>query len=118
MTISAVKLTLAIAAMLLGTAHMALTPFAYPIWTLDALWFVGSGLAILTGAAANIIGRDAENLSSRVMLGLVNLAMTGFFVAAWLVLPAPQVIVGGLLFAGLAVPYPPQGNAIYPQTGA
>ena len=112
MTISGLKLTLAIAAMLLGTAHMALTPFAYSTWTVDALWFAGSGLAMLTGAAANIIGRDAASRSSHFMLMLVNMAMTGFFVSAWLVLPAPQVVVGGLLFAGLAIPYQPQGKAI------
>lgn len=103
MTLDRLKLALAVAAMLLGTAHMALTPFAYPTWTIDALWFAGSGLAMLTGAAANIIGRDTASRSSRTMLMLVNMAMTGFFLSAWLVLPAPQVIVGGLLFAGLAV---------------
>jgi hypothetical protein len=96
-------LVLAIAAGLLGTGHLALTPLLYPGWTIDSLWFVGTGLAMLIGAGANVLGVSAGDRVRRAGLVLINLAMTVFFVSAWLVLPEPQVIVGGTLFAGLAV---------------
>lgn len=93
---------MAIAGGLLGGTHLALTPLAYPDWTIDALWFVGSGLAIVMAAAANITDYQSMGLRSQMLVTAVNLVMSGFFAAAWLVLPAPQVIVGGALFLGLA----------------
>jgi hypothetical protein len=96
-------LVLAIAAGLLGTGHLALTPLLYPDWTIDSLWFVGSGLAMLVGAGANVLGTSAGDRLRRSGLVVMNLAMVAFFASAWPVLPEPQVIVGGMLFAGLAV---------------
>ena len=102
MRIQTLGRALAIAAGLLGAAHLALTPLAYPNWTIDALWFVGSGLAIVVAAAANFDGFEKAELRSRLFVALINIAMSGFFAAAWLVLPEPQVIIGGVLFLGLA----------------
>jgi hypothetical protein len=96
-------LGLAIAAGLLGAAHLALTPLLYPAWTVDSLWFVGTGLAMLMGAGANLLGADAGGGMRRAGLVAMNLAMAAFFASAWPVLPEPQVIVGGALFAGLAL---------------
>lgn len=95
--------TLAIAAGLLGTAHLALTPLLYPDWTINSLWFVGTGLAMVTGAGANLLGIGGEGRMHGIGLVLINLAMAGFFASAWPVLPEPQVIAGGIVFAGLAV---------------
>ncbi|WP_379922692.1 hypothetical protein [Erythrobacter sp. R86502] len=94
---------LALAAGLLGFMHVALTPLAFATWTIDALWFAGSGLAIIAAAGANLIGFHASDLRRRAALTVINLAMGGFFAAAWLVLPEPQVIIGGALFFSLAV---------------
>jgi hypothetical protein len=94
---------LAIAAGLLGIGHLALTPLLYPNWTIDSLWFVGTGLAMLFGAGANLLGITTNGRTGRAGLVLMNLAMTAFFASAWPVLPEPQVIVGGILFAGLLV---------------
>jgi hypothetical protein len=96
-------LLLAIGAGLLGLAHLALTALLYPKWTTGALWFVGTGLAIVIGAMANIAAMTAADRTSRSILAVINAMMTGFFAAAWSVLPGPQVIVGGILFAGLAL---------------
>jgi hypothetical protein len=96
-------LALAVAAGLLGTGHLALTPLLYRDWTIDSLWFVGTGLAMLIGAGANVLGIGAGGRMRRAGLVLMNLAMTAFFASAWSVLPEPQVIVGGTLFGGLAV---------------
>jgi hypothetical protein len=103
MTLRGLTVVLATAAALLGTAHIGLTPLFYAAWTVEALWFVGSGLAMLAGASANFLSLGSAGRMSRSLTILIDVAMTGFFVSAWLVLPAPQVIVGGLLFAGLAV---------------
>lgn len=102
MTLGRLTLILAIAAALLGLAHVSLTPLIYPGWTTNGLWFVGTGLAILVAAAVNIVGRGMGGSLNASLITLVNLVMTGFFMAAWPVLPGPQVIVGGALFAGLA----------------
>lgn len=88
---------------LLGIIHLALTPMAYASWTIDALWFVGTGMAIIAVAAMNVIPGKAPGLGVRISLAAINIAMGGFFAAAWLVLPGPQVIIGGLLFVSLAL---------------
>jgi hypothetical protein len=98
-----ITLILAITCALLGTGHTALTPLIYPQWTENSLWFVGTGLAMLIAAAINIVGPGTGGKLNLSLIVLVNLAMTAFFVAAWPVLRAPQVIVGGVLFAALAV---------------
>lgn len=94
-------MVLAIIGGLLGLVHIALTPLAYADWTIEALWFVGSGLAIVVAAAANLAGFPSRGVAGSWIVTVINLAMAGFFGAAWLVLPGPQVIVGGLLFLGL-----------------
>jgi hypothetical protein len=58
---------------------------------------------MLTGAGANVLGANSGDRLRRSGLVVMNLAMTAFFASAWSVLPEPQVIVGGMLFAGLAV---------------
>ncbi|HZG09282.1 MAG TPA: hypothetical protein VEZ70_09925 [Allosphingosinicella sp.] len=95
-------LGLAIAAGLLGTGHLALTPLLYTGWTIDSLWFVGTGLAMLIGAGANLLAVGGGNRMRRAGLLSINLAMAAFFASAWPVLPEPQVVVGGVLFAALA----------------
>lgn len=101
MTQRRITFFLAGAAGLLGLAHLALTALIYDNWTTDALWFVGTGLAIVIGAAANFAAISSLDRTSRSIMVIINAMMTGFFVAAWPVVPGPQVIVGGLLFAGL-----------------
>lgn len=96
-------MALAIVGGLLGFVHLALTPLAYADWTIEALWFVGTGLAIVVTAAANVVGLRSSDGGNQWMLTAMNLAMACFFAAAWLVLPGPQVIAGGLLFIGLAL---------------
>ncbi len=102
MTLRRLTLGLAITAALLGAAHTALTPLLYRAWALDSLWFVGTGLAMLAAAAANVLALGASGRLARILIVLIDLAMAGFFAAAWPVLAEPQVIVGGLLFAALA----------------
>lgn len=102
MRLHTVARAIALFGVLLGFVHIALTPQAYPGWTIDALWFVGTGLAIVVAAAANVVSFQATGLRSRLLMTAINLAMGIFFAAAWLVLPGPQIVVGGLLFLSLA----------------
>lgn len=94
---------LAIVGGLLGLVHVALTPLAYADWTLEALWFVGTGLGIVVAAAANFVGFQSSHVGRQWILTAINLAVGCFFATAWMVLPGPQVIVGGLVFLGLAI---------------
>lgn len=94
---------LAIVAGLLGLVHIALTPLVYSDWTIEALWFAGSGLAIVVAATANFVRFQSSGVGSRWLVTAINLAMGCFFAAAWLVLPGPQVILGGVLFLCLAI---------------
>lgn len=103
MTVHRLTIALATAAALLGAGHIALTPLLYPGWTINALWFVGTGLAMMIGAAANILALASAGRVSRSVIIVVDLTMTAFFGSAWPLLSEPQVIVGGVLFAGLAV---------------
>jgi hypothetical protein len=103
MRVQTLNLALTIIGVLLGAIHLALTPLAYADWTTDALWFVGTGLAIVLAAAANLIEFQSSGVGSRLIVAAINFAMGCFFAAAWLVLPEPQVIIGGALFFALAI---------------
>jgi hypothetical protein len=103
MRLPAPRTALAMLAGLLGLVHLALTPLAYPEWTIDALWFLGTGMAMIVAAATNVIAGKAPGFGVRMSLAAINIAMSGFFAAAWLVLPGPQTIIGGLLFLSLAL---------------
>ena len=90
-------------ACLLGAAHLALTPLAYRGWEVDSLWFVGAGLAICFAAVANLVMAGRHERKARAALFLINLSMTSYFAAAYLILPEPQVIAGAAIFAALTL---------------
>jgi len=89
MRLQTFAVAMAIAGGLLGLVHIALTPLVYSDWTIEALWFVGSGLAIVLAATANFLGFQSSRAGSRWIVTTINLAIGGFFAAAWLVLPGP-----------------------------
>ena len=95
---------LACAGVALGALHLSLAILLFPGFSLDALWFAGSGLAILLGGMLNIFGRLAIYYrAGRIVLIGANVLVAGFFAMAWIVLPQPQVLVGFMLFAALGV---------------
>lgn len=91
---------IAFCALLLGVAHLAVGFAAYEAFTLDALWFAGTGLAIMSVAVSNF-SLPASGLRYKITYAAQNLIMVIFFAAAWIVLPAPQVAVGAVLFSAL-----------------
>jgi len=94
------RVTLAAAALLLGALHSSLA-LSHDRFTLDVLWFLGSGLAIVCVALSNLLLPLARSLFTDFGLSVQNACLIGFFGAAWFVLPQPQVIAGGVIFAGL-----------------
>lgn len=91
----------AIAALLLGLAHVAYTGRLHQALTLDALWFAGTGLALIAIALLNITALRAEGRASPGLVLAGNLATTGFLVLLWTVHQAPQVMAGLVLFVVL-----------------
>ena len=104
MTVARITTLLAGLALALGLGHMSFLLAGPPGWDLNRLWFAGTGLAFLLAALLNVIGRNAPGRSaSGLAVTAANLIVAGFFATAWPLLKGPQVIVGGLLFAVLAV---------------
>lgn len=89
----------------LGLMHLGLSALAWRNWSAEVLWFAGSGLAIVLAGLLNVvmIRAAARDRPQRLVWVLANLATALFFVGAWFVLPQPQVIVGGLVFALLGL---------------
>jgi len=87
-------------AVALGTVHLLFTFFAYNKFTHNTLWFIGSGLAIITAGFLNIVILRLTN-SDRVSLLLclmTNALFTILFALALTFLPEPQVWFGTTLF--------------------
>lgn len=91
--------------LVLGFLHLGLSALVWRHWNIEALWFAGSGLAIVVGGLVNVamirVGL-VDRVQKTVWL-FTNLALASFFALAWPVLKGPQVIVGGLAFALLCV---------------
>ena len=92
-------------ALFLGLIHLGLSAFAWRDLNEGALWFAGSGLAIVLGGLVNgvMIRADPVDRVQRAVWVLANVLMAAFFGLAWTVLKAPQVVVGGVVFALLCV---------------
>lgn len=92
-------------ALTLGLLHLGLAALAWRRWDASALWFAGSGLAIVLAALLNVamMRSGAVDRTQKAVWLLANLAAAAFFGLAWTVLQEPQVIVGGLVFALLGV---------------
>jgi hypothetical protein len=102
---------LAFAALLIGLLHVALTWPVYREASLDALWFAGSGLAIVGAALLNLVGLSAAPGPSRWAVAAMNLLLAAFFAAASLLLPGPQGPVGLAIFAALTAGFAWISNA-------
>lgn len=87
-------------ALALGLVHTGLALTA-PAFTQQLLWFAGAGLAIICVALSNIFRPAGKDVANTISVATQNLLLTGFFSAAWLVLPQPQVAIGGVVFAAL-----------------
>lgn len=89
--------------LLLGVLHLTLTLPMYGRLSLEALWFAGSGLAVICCALMNIVALRSRAPSGRWAIVIANLLIAAFFAAAWPLLPSPQVAAGFIIFIVLAV---------------
>jgi hypothetical protein len=94
----------ALLALLLGAVHIALTPLYYSTLSVPALWFVGSGLALLLIASHNLMLHRAPG--DRVAWRLTVLANVGGFAFAallvWVQLQPQTLLVGTVTLLLLA----------------
>ena len=95
--INTVRKTLASLAVLLGTAHLIFGMLAYKQFSLEMIWFLGAGIAMIVTALANF---KADKIW---ILKIKNALMLGFVLALVRLAPEPQVWLGTILFAGLFV---------------
>jgi len=91
-----IQVILAISALILGIAHLGFGAIAYKSFSLELLWFLGTGIAMITTALANLNGSR-----SAWILRVQNTLMLGFIVALVILAPQPQIWLGLILFAGL-----------------
>lgn len=89
----------------LGVVHAALTPVFYGRFTLGALWFAGSGLAMIFVGLLNLtLGRDAgRDRLVRVYCHAANLLTLFFGVLIVTLAREPQVIFGLMLIVIMTV---------------
>lgn len=85
----------------LGIIHVLFTIQAYGRWTLNAMWFLGAGLALIFAGFLNLILIRDKGLDPVVRLLCLIADTTCFllFGAALFLLTEPQVYVGLALFA-------------------
>jgi hypothetical protein len=85
----------------LGAIHCLFTALNYDRFTLDAMWFLGSGIAIILAGFLNVAAIRV-GVSDRVVRFLcltANLVFVILFAVALWLLSQPQVFVGLALFA-------------------
>jgi hypothetical protein len=84
----------------LGAVHCVFTARNYDGFTLDAMWFLGSGIAIILAGFLNVaeVRVGGKDQIVRSLCLTANLIFIVLFAAALLSLSQPQVIVGVFLF--------------------
>ena len=85
----------------LGCAHLLFTLHDYDEFSLDAMWFFGSGLALVFAGFLNVAysRNGVRDKLVRALTVLTNVLCALLFVAALSLMRQPQVIVGVALFA-------------------
>jgi Na+-driven multidrug efflux pump len=80
----------------LGVVHVLYTAREYDTFSLDALWFISAGIAIILAGLINVIllrGAGKDRVVRWIGFG-TNLIVVLLFAAALLVLREPQVFIG------------------------
>lgn len=83
----------------LGCLHVALTPFNYKHFDMEAMWFVSAGVAIILAGFLNVaVIRAGNDFVIRILCALTNITFAVLFVVALVQMAQPQVFVGMALF--------------------
>ena len=80
--------------MLIGFIHSAMT-FTCMELNEDALWFLGSGIAIILAGIFNVLTLTTKVSQTRVAAIVVNVVMAALFTLALVVMRDIQVYIGG-----------------------
>ena len=90
-------------AILLGVSHVGFTPVFYPKFGLSAMWFAGTGLALVFLGTTNlVIARETDGPGR--WIGIVsNFIGLAFFTMIAVIIKAPQGYLGWLLVAGMLI---------------
>lgn len=89
----------------LGLIHILFTVCAYENFSLEAFWFIGSGMAIVFAGLLNLmfLRFREKDLAVWILCLLGNLFSTGLFIIGLFIIGEPQVFVGTLLFGFAAL---------------
>ena len=69
----------AVVVLALGVVHCVFTPFAYPSFSVAALWFLGAGLALIFGGMLNVLRlQGASSPLARTFSAMANAGMLAF----------------------------------------
>ena len=88
--------------LLLGVIHSGMT-FTCMELNEDALWFLGSGIAIVLSGGFNLLALTSQIRQTRAAAIAVNCIMAAMFLLSLSVLRDAQVYIGITLFAFAAV---------------
>ena len=86
---------------ILGIVHVLFTIQAYGRWTLNAMWFLGAGLALVFAGFLNLIliREGGHDRFVRLLCLVADATCFLLFGAALFLLTEPQVYIGLALFA-------------------
>lgn len=89
----------------LGIVHILYTTQAYDKFTLNAFWFIGSGMGVMFAGFLNLmfLRFPEKDRAGWILCLLGNLISLGLFIVGWFLIGEPQVLVGILLFACVTV---------------
>ena len=94
---------LVLTVLLLGVAHTSLTPLFYRDFTVDALWFAGTGLAFVLLAILHLTRRSSESAFTHWAAFFGTLGLTGFTLLIVMKLSAPQAYASLVILSSLCI---------------
>lgn len=78
----------------LGCLHIGFTPFNYDRLNMEAMWFVGTGVAIILAGFLNVAVIRVADRVVRTLSIITNASFALLFAVALFRLAQPQVFVG------------------------
>jgi len=84
----------------LGSIHILLTPLFYSGFTIDALWFAGTGLGTLFLGLLNLAVLHAPARAALDLCLLANIIGSVYGILIVIILPEPQALLALWAFLG------------------
>ncbi|MBN2091898.1 hypothetical protein JW964_19940 [candidate division KSB1 bacterium] len=88
---------------ILGVIHTSLTPLFYKTFSVDALWFAGTGLSLVFLGLLNIAALKTSIKSVYQICIFANIICTIYFAIIVIVLPEPQAFIGVLFIVSVLI---------------